>query len=151
MILTNLFPFLKLRNRCLKSLINYAECLTIQSNSPNCLGVPVNRLARINCRPLSPHLLSLENTNFHYKMPWTAISSISMRLTGVFLYVGLVALSTFYLSTENQTSLDLLKSSKYLNFIIKAVVIQMLVYHLVAGVSCIEFRNIYNIIKIEYK
>ena len=43
---------------------------------------------RVKERPVSPHVFEPDGTQFHYKMPINAVTSIMNRVTGTMLTVG---------------------------------------------------------------
>jgi hypothetical protein len=45
-------------------------------------------LQRVKARPVSPHVFEPSGTQFHYKMPINAVTSILNRVTGTALTVG---------------------------------------------------------------
>lgn len=45
-------------------------------------------MQRIQHRPMSPDVLTLDGRHLHYKLPIGAISSITNRVTGVGMSVG---------------------------------------------------------------
>jgi hypothetical protein len=48
----------------------------------------LDRLQRLQRRPISPDVLGIDGKSLHYKMPVNAISSITTRVTGSVMTVG---------------------------------------------------------------
>jgi succinate dehydrogenase (ubiquinone) cytochrome b560 subunit len=99
------------------------------------LGTPKNHLDLVAKRPVSPHVFEIDGKQFHYKMPYGAISSITNRATGVMLSVGAGAAAYIALSGDLVAAINAFKSNyPLLVFPAKFAVSFPLVYHYLAGV-----------------
>lgn len=99
------------------------------------LGTPKNHLDLVAKRPVSPHVFEIDGKQFHYKMPYGAISSITNRATGVMLSVGAGAAAYIALSGDLVAAVNAFKTNyPLLVFPAKFAVSFPLVYHYLAGV-----------------
>eukprot|EP00232_Nephroselmis_pyriformis_P004810 CAMPEP_0182912212 /NCGR_PEP_ID=MMETSP0034_2-20130328/37394_1 /TAXON_ID=156128 /ORGANISM="Nephroselmis pyriformis, Strain CCMP717" /LENGTH=187 /DNA_ID=CAMNT_0025048869 /DNA_START=31 /DNA_END=594 /DNA_ORIENTATION=+ len=74
------------------------------------LGTPTNHKQLLEKRPISPHLFGLDNKP-HYKFPPGALSSITIRVTGVAQTVGLFGLSWVALTGDAPGTMDAFANS----------------------------------------
>eukprot|EP01116_Phalansterium_solitarium_P006589 TRINITY_DN18919_c0_g1_i1.p1 TRINITY_DN18919_c0_g1~~TRINITY_DN18919_c0_g1_i1.p1 ORF type:complete len:203 (-),score=12.67 TRINITY_DN18919_c0_g1_i1:221-787(-) len=117
-----------------KSVLNHASRPAVfnMSRSINTISMTEEEQTRQNLarsRPVSPHVTI-------YKFPLPAISSITNRITGVSLYVGIsaAALSALVSPAALPAFLACVKSSPLLLPLVKGTVAFPFVYHTAAGI-----------------
>mmetsp|Transcript_1867 Transcript_1867/g.4216 ORF Transcript_1867/g.4216 Transcript_1867/m.4216 type:complete len:216 (-) Transcript_1867:840-1487(-) len=98
------------------------------------LGTPENHLELVKKRPLSPDLFSIDHVGPHYKMPVTALSSITNRVTGCVLTGAVTGLGLVGLTGDATVAIDSFKSC-YPALVIPAKlgITFPLVYHYLGG------------------
>eukprot|EP01025_Chloroclados_australasicus_P032987 TRINITY_DN3350_c1_g1_i4.p1 TRINITY_DN3350_c1_g1~~TRINITY_DN3350_c1_g1_i4.p1 ORF type:complete len:184 (-),score=7.18 TRINITY_DN3350_c1_g1_i4:49-600(-) len=99
------------------------------------LGTPSDHLKRTKDRPLSPDVFTLDGKGLHYKLPMGAISSITNRVTGVGMSVGMFGAGYIALTGDLPGTIAYLKAcGPLVMFPLKAMVAFPLVYHYLAGI-----------------
>lgn len=99
------------------------------------LGTPSDHLERIKKRPLSPDVVGLDGKSPHYKFPLGALSSITIRATGVALSVGFVGAGYINLTGNLPATVAAVAStSPILLFPFKFAVAFTIFYHYLGGI-----------------
>lgn len=100
----------------------------------NFLGTPSDHLKLLEKRPVSPHVFELDKpTQFHYKMPWGAVSSIANRGTGVALSAGFTIAGYVALTGDITAFIYALKAYPLVMFPLKTMVAFPVIYHYIGG------------------
>ncbi|CAG9466476.1 unnamed protein product [Pedinophyceae sp. YPF-701] len=100
------------------------------------LGTPANQDELNKKRPISPHVFDIGSLKPHYKMPASAISSITNRVTGVALYGLLAGVGAANLAGMDVNGMieGFRAAAPVLVFPTKFVLAYPIVYHWMAGV-----------------
>lgn len=99
------------------------------------LGTPENHLDLIKKRPISPDVFGIDGITPHYKMPVAALSSITNRVTGVGMTVGMAALAGVSLGSDAIATIEAFKTAApYVVPPLKLAVSFPIIYHYMAGV-----------------
>eukprot|EP00892_Ulva_mutabilis_P006386 jgi/Ulvmu1/4119/UM019_0098.1 len=99
------------------------------------LGTPKDHQQRIQHRPVSPDVLTLDGKHLHYKLPINAISSIANRVTGVGMSVGMMGAGFIALTGDLPGTMEYIKScGPLLTIPLKGLIAFPIIYHYVAGI-----------------
>lgn len=97
------------------------------------LGTPQDHRELAVKRPVSPHVFEMDKpTEFHYKMPINAVSSILTRVSGFALTATTVGAGALALNGDLLPLVDFVRGS-FLVYPARAVVAAPLIYHFGAG------------------
>lgn len=98
------------------------------------LGTPKDHRELAVKRPVSPHVFEVDKpTEFHYKMPINAVSSILTRVSGFALTATTVGAGALAFNGDLLPVVDFVQSS-FLVYPARAVVAAPLIYHFAAGI-----------------
>lgn len=98
------------------------------------LGTPKDHTELAAKRPVSPHVFEVDKpTEFHYKMPINAVSSILTRASGFALTATTVGAGALACNGDLLPVVDFVQSS-FLVYPARAVVAAPLIYHFAAGI-----------------
>lgn len=97
------------------------------------LGTPKNHAELQASRPMSPNLFDVDMSKPHYKFPPIALSSVTNRVTGVMLSVGMGGVGYVSLTGDVVSSIEALKSVPLVLPIIKFSMAFPLTYHTLGG------------------
>lgn len=98
------------------------------------LGTPPNHRDLAVKRPVSPHVFEMDKpTEFHYKMPINALSSIATRVSGFALSATSVGAGVLAFNGDLVSVVDFVRDS-FLVYPARALVAAPLIYHYAAGI-----------------
>jgi len=103
-----------------------------QKPNTDFLGTPPNHDEMNKKRPTSPHLIGLDGKP-HYAFPLAAIASITTRITGVMLSLGMAGMGAVAITGDVSAVVEGLKSYPILVPPTKFIIAYPFVYHTFAG------------------